>query len=345
MGLRTYIIRRLLLAIPVLLGAVVLIFAVIQFLPVTLRATLFITDPREVRYIDRIIAEHGLNQPVYVQFYYWLKALLVEQNLGIDRNADPVFSAILARLPATVEIVMFASPLIVLVGLYLGVLSGSNKDKLVDHGSRVLAIMGSSLPSFFFGIVLLSVFFAGLGWFPPGRWGQEVGKFITAPNTSWTWYTHLVTIDALLNGQLWIFLDAIRHLVLPVAVLTLLNSAVIVRVTRSSMLEALSKDYITAAKAKGLSRRVVINRHARRNALIPAITLAGMMVASLFTGVTITETVFNMGGIGAYAAESARSLDIPPVIGYALLSAVAFVISNLIVDVLYAYVDPRIRLG
>jgi dipeptide transport system permease protein len=345
MGLRTYIIRRLLLAIPVLLGAVILIFAVIQFLPTALRATLFISDPRFARDIPSIIREYGLDQPVYVQFYYWLRALLVQRNLGIDASGVPVFDAILSRLPATVEIVMYASPLIVLVGLYLGVLSGSNKDKLVDHGSRILAIMGSSLPSFWFGIVLLSIFYAGLGWFPPSRIGQEALNFVTAPNTPWRWYTHLITIDSLLNGQWWIFLDGIRHLVLPVSILTLLNSAVIVRVTRSSMLEALSKDYITAAKAKGLSRKVVINRHARRNALIPAITLSGLMIASLFTGVTITETVFNMGGIGQYAADSARALDIPPVIGYALLSAIAFVISNLIVDVLYAYVDPRIRLG
>jgi len=345
MGLRTYVIRRLLLSIPVLFGAVLLIFAVVQFLPIGLRATLFIQDPRQVRFIDQIIAEHGLDQPVYVQFYYWLRAVLVEQNLGLDRNAEPVFNAMMARLPATVEIVMFASPLIVLVGLYLGVLSGANKDKLVDHGSRILAIMGTSLPSFWFGIVLLSIFYAGLGWFPPSRWGQEVNKFITAPNTTWTWYTRLITIDSLINGEYWIFVDGIRHLVLPVTILTLLNSAVIVRVTRSSMLESLGKDYITAAKAKGLSKREVVNRHARRNALIPAITISGLMIASLFTGVTITETVFNMGGIGQYAAESARVLDIPPVIGYTLLSAVAFVLSNLVVDILYAYVDPRIRLG
>jgi dipeptide transport system permease protein len=345
MGLRTYIIRRLLLAIPVLLGAVLLIFAVIQFLPVGLRATLYVQTQREVGNMQALIREHGLDQPVYVQFFYWLRDLIVNQNLGMDRNGDAVFSALLARLPATFEIVMYASPMIVIVGVYLGVLSGANRNKLVDHGSRLLAILAGSLPSFWFGIVLLSIFFAGLGWFPPGRYGQEVTKFVSAPGTTWVWYTHLMTIDSLINGQYWIFIDAVRHLVLPVSILALLNSAVIVRVTRSSMLEALGKDYITAAKAKGLSRKVVINRHARRNALIPAITLAGLMVAALFTGVTITETVFNMGGIGQYAAESARSIDIPPVIGYALLSALAFVASNLIVDILYAYIDPRIRLG
>ena len=345
MGLRTYILRRLLLAIPVLLGAVLLIFAVIQFLPVGLRATLYVQTQREVSNLQALIEEHGLNQPVYIQFFYWLRDLLIYRNLGVDRIGTPVFAALLARLPATIEIVMYASPLIIIVGVYLGVLSGANRNKLVDHGSRVLAILAGSLPSFWFGIVLLSIFFAGLGWFPPGRYGQEVTKFVSNPGTPWRWYTNIVTIDSLINGQFWIFLDAIRHLVLPVSILTLLNSAIIVRVTRSSMLEALGKDYITAAKAKGLSRRVVINRHARRNALIPAVTLAGLMVAALFTGVTITETVFNVGGIGAYAAESARSLDIPPVIGYALLSAIAFVISNLVVDILYAYIDPRIRLG
>jgi len=345
MGLRAYVVRRLLLAIPVLLGAVLLIFVVIQFLPQGMRAAMYVTDKHKPEAIQQAIKEHGLDQPVYIQFYKWLEDLIVRQDLGLDQGGTPVLKAILIRLPATVEIVMYASPLIIFFGLTLGVLSGANKDKPIDHISRVLAILGTSLPSFWFGIVLLSIFYAGLGWFPPGRYGQEVRVYIGSPNTSWKWHTGLVTIDALINGEFWIFLDGIRHLVLPVTVLTLLNSATLVRVTRSSMLESLGKDYITAAKAKGLSRREVINKHARRNALIPAITLSGLMVAGLLTGVTITETVFDMGGIGQYAAESARVLDIAPVIGYTLLSAVVFVISNLIVDVLYAYIDPRIRLG
>jgi peptide/nickel transport system permease protein len=346
MGLRTYIARRLLLSIPVLLGAVVLIFAVVQFLPVGVRASMYIRgDKEKPGVIERVIKEHGLDQPVYVQFYIWLRDMIVNQDFGVDSIGQPVYQAIMVRLPNTVEIVMFASPLIVFVGLTLGVLAGSNKDKLVDQGSRLLSIMGTSLPSFWFGIVLLSIFYAGLGWFPPNRLSQNVNDFVNAYNSPWHWYTHLITIDALLNRNLWVFVDAIRHLVLPVSILTLLNSAILVRVTRSSMLEALGQNYITAAKAKGLSRREVVNIHARRNAMIPAITISGLIVAGLLTGVTITETVFNMGGIGQYAAASARILDIPPVIGYTLMSAVIFVISNLIVDLLYAYIDPRIRLG
>jgi ABC-type dipeptide/oligopeptide/nickel transport system permease component len=345
MGLRTYVLRRLILAIPVLFGAVVLIFAVLQFLPPGMRVSLYITDPRQAKHWQQIAKAYGLFDPVYVQFYYWLKALLVDRNLGLDISGMPVFQAIIQRLPATIEIVMYASPIIVFIGLTLGVRAGANKDKMVDQGSRVLAILGTSLPSFWFGIVLLSIFYAGLGWFPPDRYSSEVLKYLISPHTTWRWYTGLMTIDSLLNGQWWIFVESVRHLVLPITVLSLLNSAVMVRVTRSSMLEALGKDYITAAKAKGLSKKEVVNKHARRNALIPAITISGLMIASLLTGVVITETVFNMGGIGQYAANAARTLDIPPVIGYALLSAVVFVISNLIVDVLYAYIDPRIRLG
>jgi peptide/nickel transport system permease protein len=344
MGLKTYVLRRLLLTIPVLLGSVVLIFAVVQFLPVGLRASMYVTDKHKPGMVEAAIREHGLDQPVYVQFYVWLTDILVRQDFGYDRNAEAVLPAIMSRLPATFEIVMWASPLIILVGLSLGVLSGANKDKPIDHISRLLAILGTSLPSFFFGIVLLSIFFAGLRWFPPGRIGQEADLYLHL-STTWVPYTRLYTIDSLLNGEYWIFIDAIKHLVLPVTVLTLLNSALLVRVTRSSMLEALGKGYITAARAKGLSEREVVNKHARRNALIPAVTISGLLVAGLLTGVTITETVFIFGGIGQYAAESARAIDIAPVIAYTLLSAVVFVASNLIVDILYAWIDPRIRLG
>ena len=213
MGLRTYILRRLILAIPVLLGAVIFIFAVLQFLPPGMRVAIYITDPKQARFWQDIARANGLFDPVYVQFYYWLKALLIDHNLGIDVNGVPVFTAIMGRLPATVEIVMYASPIIVFLGLTLGVRAGANKDKPIDQASRILAIMGTSLPSFWFGIVLLSLFYAGLGWFPPLRYGQEVLAFLTDPHTTWHFYTGLMTIDSLINGQWWIFVDAVRHLV------------------------------------------------------------------------------------------------------------------------------------
>jgi len=344
MGLRTYVIRRLLLLIPTLLGVTLLIFGIMQFLPVNLRAMMYISDPRELQDLPNLIREHGLDQPVYIQYFRWLKQVIVDRNFGIDRYNQPVFDAIMSRLPATIELTLFSFPLIVLVGIVFGTTAAVHKDKVFDHMTRLLSIMGTALPSFWLGIVLLSVFFAGLGWFPPQRWSPEVNLYVSNPGSSWKWYTQLITIDGLLNGRPDITLDGLRHLVLPVAVLTLLNIALIMRVMRSSMLEALSKDYITAAKAKGLTKKEVINKHARKNALVPVITLSGLLVAGLLTGVVITETVFDLKGIGAYAAASAAVPDIPVILAYALLSGFIFVISNLIVDVYYAYLDPRIRL-
>ncbi len=344
MGLRTYVIRRLLLLIPTLLGVTLLIFGIMQFLPVNLRAMMYISDPRELQDLPNLIREHGLDQPIYIQYLRWLKQVIVDRNFGIDRYNQPVFDAIMSRLPATIELTLFSFPLIVLVGIVFGTTAAVHKDKVFDHMTRLLSIMGTALPSFWLGIVLLSVFFAGLGWFPPQRWSPEVNLYVSNPGSSWKWYTQLITIDGLLNGRPDITLDGLRHLVLPVAVLTLLNIALIMRVMRSSMLEALSKDYITAAKAKGLTKKEVINKHARKNALVPVITLSGLLVAGLLTGVVITETVFDLKGIGAYAAASAAVPDIPVILAYALLSGFIFVISNLIVDVYYAYLDPRIRL-
>lgn len=344
MGLRSYVIRRILLMIPTILGVCVLIFAVVQLLPAQRRAMLYIQDVKELKSLPTVIKNYGLDQPVYVQFGIWLGQLL-RGNFGWSEiSNEPVLNAILTRLPPTLEIVLYSAPIIVLVGIYLGTLSAAHRDKPIDHGTRVMAIMGTSLPSFWIGIVLLAIFYAGLGWFPPSQFSNNVKVYLGNPWTPWRWYTGLLTVDALLNRQLWIFVDAIRHLVLPVTVLTLIQTALIMRVMRSSMLESLNKGYITAARAKGLTQKEVINKHARRNALIPVITISGLLVAGMMTGLIITETVFNFPGIGKFAAEAAMRLDIAVVLGYALLSAILFVVANLIVDVLYAYIDPRIRL-
>jgi peptide/nickel transport system permease protein len=163
-------------------------------------------------------------------------------------------------------------------------------------------------------------------------------------NAGFIRYTGLNTIDGLLNGQFWITVDQVQHLVLPVTVLVTIQVALIVRIMRSSMLEALGKGYITTARAKGLSQKEVINKHARKNALIPTITLSGLLVAGMLNGVVITETVFGLSGVGQWAANSALNMDIAAVLGFTLFSGFLFVMANLIVDILYAYIDPRIRL-
>lgn len=346
MGLRAYIIRRLLLLIPILLGATLLIFAVTQLFDPVARATLYITNVQQFTpdNIQGIIEQYGLNDPAYMQFSRWLTQVL-QGNLGFSRTArQPVLEALIKRWPATAEVVICCTPIIILLGIWLGVKSAVHRDKAVDHITRTVSIIGWSLPSFWLAIVLISIFYVGFHMFPPGRLSAAAQTFVLT-DPSYIRYTGMNTIDGLLNGQLWITQDAIEHLVLPVVVLVVIQIALIVRIMRSSMLEALNKGYIVAARAKGLTEKEVINKHARKNALIPTVTLSGMMIAGMLNGVVITETVFGINGVGLFAATAALSMDIAAVLGFTLFSGSLFVLANLIVDILYAYLDPRIRLG
>ncbi len=330
--------------IPTLIGVTLLIFSVMQFFSPLQRVSLYVSEqPKELHSVDEIIDKYGLNDPIYVQYFRWISNVL-RGNLGWSRTLSiPVSQALIERLPATAEIALFSAPLIILVGIYLGVKSAVHQDRLIDHGTRTLSIIGWSLPTFWFGLILISIFFVGLGWFAPGRLGDDANVFVHSAD--FVRYTGMNTIDGLLNGQLWITGDALKHLVLPVVTLVVVIVALIVRVMRSSMLEALNKGYIVTARAKGLDQNEVINKHARKNALIPVVTISGMLVAGMITGLVITEYVFNIHGIGEYAATAAISLDAPAILGFALFTGVVYVTANLIVDILYAYIDPRIRLG
>ena len=345
MGMKAFMIRRILLMIPTLIGVTLLIFGVVQLFTPEQRASLYIRDVKQLKNIDNIIVRYHLNASVFEQYQSWVTELL-QGNLGWSKTSNkPVLTTLLQKFPATIEVVMFSIPITILVGVFLGVQSARHRDKPIDHATRIFSIIGYSLPTFWLGIMLLAVFYAWLGWFPPERLGFTAKTFVISSSTAWNKYTGIYTIDGILNGQLWITLDALRHLVLPTITLVTIQIALIVRVMRSSMLEAIGKGYVTAAMAKGLTKKEVINKHARRNALIPVVTLAGLMVAGLISGVTITETIFNIDGIGRWAALAAINLDIPSVLGFALFSGFIYVVANLMVDIMYAYVDPRIRLG
>ena len=344
-NLPAYIIRRLILLVFVILGVTVSVFAVSMMFPPEQRALLYIRNEQRMTAdgINSVIAEYGLRDPFYLQYGRWISQVF-QGNLGWSASArQTVVDAIKTRWPHTFEIVLFAAPLIIFIGIYLGVQSAIHRNGPIDHASRVLSIVGWSLPSFWVGMLLLAIFYSQLHWFEPGPIGGDAQTFMLM-NPSFIHYTGVDLFDGLLNGQPWISLDVIRHVVMPVAVIVTIDVALLIRVMRSSMLESLSKPYITTAKAKGLSKKIVIYKHARRNALIPVATLSGMLVAGLLGGLVITETVFGFGGLGSWAASAAIQLDIPAVLGYAILSAILFVIANLIVDVLYAYIDPRIRL-
>lgn len=345
MKLRHYIIRRLIFLVPTLIGVTILIFTVLQAFSPLERAALYITDPRMARDAEQLIKLHHLDKPLYVQYYYWLREIF-SGNLGYSQAADmPVTDAVRHFLPATIELALFSAPIIVLLGIRLGVIAATNKDKTADHITRVSSIIGWSLPSFWIGILLLAVFYGQLGLFGPERLGVQASIFVHAQDSGFIRYTEINTIDGLLNGELWITLDALKHLVLPVMSLTIQIVALIVRIMRSSMLESLSKGYIITARAKGLGKQEVIYKHARKNALIPVFTVTGFLLAGMITGMVVTETVFQYKGIGFWAALAATQLDVPAVLGFALLVGVVFILANLVVDILYAYVDPRVRLG
>jgi len=341
---RSYVVRRLLLLVPVLFGVSALIFGLLQFFPPAQRAMLYVQDPRQMANIDEIIELYGLNAPVWEQYGTWISEMF-HGNLGWSQVVGmPVLDAIKEFLPATLELAIFAAPIIILGGIWLGTSAARHKDKIMDHVTRTGAIIGWSLPPFWFGLILMMVFygyFAGL--LPPGRLSTDMS--ILVHSEAFVEYTRIHFIDGILNGEWGLVLDSLRHLVLPVVTLTVVNMAFIMRLMRSSMLESLGKGYILTARAKGLSENTVINKHARRNAMIPVLTVSGYLFAALVSGVVITESIFIYNGIGWWAWRSAVTLDVPSILAFALFSGILFVLTNLVVDLLYARFDPRVRLG
>ena len=344
MELRAYIIRRLLLVVPVLFGVTLFIFGITMLFSPLERATLYVTNIRQLTDLPAIVEKYGLDKPFFVQYGTWLGQVL-RGNLGWSQVVSmPIAEAIPHLLPATLELAIFAVPVIILVGIFFGTKSAAHKDKPLDHGTRLVAIMGWSLPSFWLGLILLMIFYGYFsGLLPPGRLSTEVSIFVDLPG--FTRYTHINTIDAILNLNGRVLLDSLRHLILPVTTISVINMAFIMRLMRSSMLESLGKGYILTARAKGLPEKVVVNKHARRNALIPVITVSGYLFAGLASGAVITETIFSFKGIGWWAWQAAIRLDIASVLAFALFTATLFVIVNLIVDILYTRIDPRVRLG
>lgn len=352
----TYIIRRLLLLPVLLVGVTIIIFGMLQFLTPVERSALYVRDiPHNEGAIEGIIKRYGLNDPLPVQYWHWLVGRndpvtnktvggILRGDLGYSRvGSQPVWDLIKQRFPATLELALWAVFPIIAVGIWLGVQAAVHHNGPFDQFARIFAIVGASFPTFVAGLLFLMIFYAGLGWFAPGRLSDWATAQLALP--AYHQVTRLVTVDALINGRFDIFLDAIRHLVLPVLTLSYISWATFLRVTRSSMLETLRQEYVTTARAKGVAERDVINKHAKPNALIPVATLAGFQVVSLLGGVVITETVFDYPGIGSAAARAAAQLDVVTVLGFALFNGFILIVANLVVDVVYAFIDPRVRLS
>jgi peptide/nickel transport system permease protein len=255
----------------------------------------------------------------------------------------PVVEAIQAYFPASLELALWSFIPIIMIGTWSGIQAAVHHGRFVDQAARIFSLIGYSFPTFVFGLLALLVFYSRLHWFPPGRLSDWAAAVVYSP--TFHVYTGMNSVDALLNLRFDVFLDALRHLFLPALTLAYVNCALILRVTRSSMLEVIGQDYIRAARAKGLPEHLVIHRHARPNAMIPVVTIGGLLLVGLVNGVVIVETVFNYQGMGLFAARAALNFDTVTILGITLLSGGLLVFANLVVDILYSYLDPRIRLG
>ena len=341
-----YIIRRLLILPIILLGITLIIFSMIWMLGPDRLLASYIKSPEALKTPDakeRLIAKYGLDQPIPAQYIKWLGNIL-KGDFGYSNIAKkPVQEAIAERIPYTLELAMWAIIPVIVGGIWLGVISGTHHNQPLDHGIRIFSLVGWSMPDFVFGLLILLLFYTILGWFPPGYLSYESEAILRS--AEWHKYTNMATIDSILNLNFGVFIDAFRHLIGPILTIAYLWWAYVLRITRSSMLEVLKKDYIRTARAKGLSENVVINKHARKNALIPVVTVAGGMLVSLLAGVVIVESVFNRPGLGRFTANAATQLDYFSILGSALVFSIILVLVNLIVDISYAFIDPRIRLS
>ena len=334
MKLWQYVARRLILLIPVVIGVTLITFTVSHVIPANpARAWAGQKAPPEV--VKKIAEKYHLNDPLYMQYYYYLSGL-VKGDWGYSHSEHrPVTECLSDYFPATFELTLWAMIIAIPLGIYLGVISAVKRNKLPDHLSRVFALSGVSMPIFWLGLLLILLFYSYLGILPAS------GRGISPSHT----YTGLYILDSILSIDGRALIDDLRHIILPAITLSYATLAVITRMTRSSMLEVLRLDYIKTARAKGLPNKVVIYRHALRNAMIPTLTVSGLAFAGLLGGAVLTETIFSWPGMGRYAYHAISTLDFPAIMGVTFLMAVIFVIANLIVDILYAYLDPRIKLG
>lgn len=329
-----YLLRRLVTLTITLLGIMVITFFISLVIPLDPLAALAGPQaPQET--VERLRTLYGFDQPIYVQFGRYV-VRLAHGDLGVSfQTSRPVFQDILKFFPATLELATFAILIGVAVGIPLGVLSAVYRNSLLDQFCRVLSLIGVSTPVFWLGLVLLLIFYFKLGWLPePGR----LDIMLLEPPR----ITGVLLIDSVVARDWEVFANALKHMVLPASVLGLVGMAGIARITRSSMLEVLSQEYVKTARIKGLSEYLVITRHALRNALVPTVTVIGLTYGGLMEGSVLTETIFSWPGLGRYMANAFLTLDLNTIVGGTILVAFTFCLVNLLVDLLYAFLNPKI---
>jgi peptide/nickel transport system permease protein len=320
--------------IPVLLGVSIVVFFMVRAIPGD-PAQIMLGQQATQEQVQQIRENMGLDKPIFVQYGLFLKDAL-RGDLGDSIvTGRPVTTELLTRLPATLELTTFAMLIAILVGIPVGVISAVRQYSLLDKSTSVLALTGISMPIFWLAMILVVIFGVNLELLPfPGR---------LDPTTGITAITGFVLVDSLLTLNFAGFWDGLLHLIMPALALATIPMAVIMRMTRSSMLEVMNEDYVRTARAKGVVPWRVIFKHALRNAMLPTITVIGLQVGLLMVGAIITETIFSWPGIGLYTYTSISSRDYASIQGVVLYGALLFVLINLLVDILYAILDPRVR--
>ncbi len=332
--MKWYIIKRLLMLIPVLLGTSIIAFSLIHLAPGDPARTMA-GEHASQRTINAIKEKYGLDKPLYIQYGIWLnRALHGDMGRSIVSN-EYVTKEILDRFPNTFELTFFAMILAIAIGTMAGIISASKQYSALDYTFMGIALFGVSMPVFWLGIMLMMIFGVYLRWLPIGG---RINILIPFHRI-----TGFYLLDSIITGNFAALISTLRYLILPSTALATIPMATIARVSRSSMLEVLRQDFIRTERAKGLSERVVIYKHAVRNAMIPVITVIGLNFGLLLAGAILTETVFSWPGIGRYVVSAVRMRDYPAVQGCVLFFAFVFVIVNLVTDIIYVYIDPRIH--
>jgi peptide/nickel transport system permease protein len=331
---RTYILRRIVQTLPVLLGVATVVFLALRLIPGD-PAIALAGDKASAEQVEHLREELGLNRPLPVQYVEFMTHMFTLQLGRSIRTGGSVTAELATNFAPTIELSLAALFVALGIGLPAGIIAAIRRRTAIEYATMLFSLVGISMPVFWIGLMLIYWLGARGGWFPLSG---TVSNTIDIPTV-----TNFYTIDSLLTGNPSAFVDVLWHLVLPAITLSTITMAIVSRMARSSMLEVLSSDYLTTARAKGLRDHSVVLRHALKNALIPVITVIGLQLGALLSGAVLTETVFGRVGVGRYVVTAITARDYPVVQGTVVVVAVFVVAINLIVDVLYAALDPRIR--
>ena len=346
MKMKEYVARRMLLTILIVIGLTFITFTLTRSMgddPAVIYAGKEVMKlPVEAQepFLASIREQYHLNEPIYVQYYYFL-GNLVQGDLGVSTQSDqPVTQDIIERFPATLELISYAIIIALFLGIMIGIISAKKSDTWVDHGSRLLAIAGVSLPAFWVAVLFQMIFASNLGLFPSA--GRASFRLLHVyPLQS---VTGFYTIDSLITGNFAVFADSLWHLVLPAVALATYPFGSIIRMTRATLLEVFEEDYIRAAKASGLPKKT-ISSYALKNAMGPTITIAGLNFAYSLIGAFYIELIFSWNGLGQYGGSAILTQDYGAILGVTMTLGIFYVIVNLVIDILQTWVDPRIGLG